>query len=89
MPPPSLSHSSFVLRCLLLYFVFIECRGVVLYARSFVLHIGTVESGSLRVGDVVRCEVDYERRTDIAPNHTMTHALNYALRKVRACVCLR
>jgi alanyl-tRNA synthetase len=53
---------------------------------GYVLHIGTVESGSLRVGDFVRCEVDYERRTDVAPNHTMTHTLNYALRKVRACV---
>lgn len=49
---------------------------------GFVLHVGTVERGTIRVGDSVRCEVDYDRRTDIAPNHTMTHALNYALRKV-------
>lgn len=26
--------------------------------------------------------VDYERRSRIAPNHTMTHVLNYALRSV-------
>lgn len=36
---------------------------------------------SLSVGDTVRCEVDYERRGKVAPNHTMTHVLNYALRK--------
>lgn len=51
---------------------------------SFVLHVGTVESGSVKVGDTVQCRVDYDRRTDIAPNHTMTHALNYALRKVNS-----
>lgn len=34
------------------------------------------------VGDTVRCEVDYERRKRVAPNHTMTHVLNFALRKV-------
>ncbi len=53
-----------------------------LLSCSFVLHIGAVESGTLAVGDTVSVEVDYERRTDIAPNHTMTHALNFALRKV-------
>ena len=26
--------------------------------------------------------MDYERRALIAPNHTMTHVLNFALRKV-------
>lgn len=49
---------------------------------GYVLHIGSVQSGTLTVGDTVSVEVDYERRADIAPNHTMTHALNYALRKV-------
>lgn len=34
------------------------------------------------MGDAVRCEVDYERRSRVAPNHTMTHVLNYALRTV-------
>lgn len=29
----------------------------------------------------MRCEVDYVRRGKVAPNHTMTHALNYALRQ--------
>ena len=50
---------------------------------AYVLHLGSVAEGStLRVGDVVQCEVDYELRARIAPNHTMTHVLNYALREV-------
>ncbi|CAN6450326.1 unnamed protein product [Victoria cruziana] len=51
---------------------------------GFVLHIGLIvgEAGSLSVGDKVNCMVDYERRTLIAPNHTCTHMLNFALRVV-------
>ena len=61
------------------------CVGlcVAAFLSSYVLHIGAVESGTLSVGDSVSVEVDYERRADVAPNHTMTHALNFALRKVR------
>ncbi len=36
----------------------------------------------LQVGDSVSVHVDYDRRSYIAPNHTMTHVLNYALRSV-------
>jgi len=49
---------------------------------SFVLHLGEVKDGSLTVGDLVSCKVDYDRRRPIASNHTMTHVLNYALREV-------
>ena len=49
---------------------------------GFVLHIGRVTSGSLKVGDAVRCAPDYDRRGYVAPNHTMTHVLNFALREV-------
>ncbi|PQQ02185.1 alanine--tRNA ligase [Prunus yedoensis var. nudiflora] len=51
---------------------------------GFVLHIGSFsgESGKLSVGDKVNCKVDYNRRTLIAPNHTCTHMLNFALREV-------
>lgn len=49
---------------------------------GFVLHVGRLVSGSLGVGDSVRCEVDYDQRREVAPNHTMTHVLNFALRKV-------
>jgi hypothetical protein len=36
----------------------------------------------LQVGDTVSVHVDYDRRSFVAPNHTMTHVLNYALRHV-------
>ncbi|GAB5031596.1 alanine-trna ligase [Nannochloropsis oceanica] len=49
---------------------------------GYVLHIGPLESGALRVGDTATCMVDYVRRANIAPNHTMTHVLNHALRRV-------
>ena len=46
-----------------------------------VVHVGET-SAVLKVGDQVAVHVDYERRAFVAPNHTMTHVLNYALRKV-------
>lgn len=49
---------------------------------QFVLHIGVVESGTMKVGDTATCSVDYIRRKPIASNHTMTHVLNYALERV-------
>mmetsp|Transcript_18016 Transcript_18016/g.57621 ORF Transcript_18016/g.57621 Transcript_18016/m.57621 type:complete len:1112 (-) Transcript_18016:161-3496(-) len=49
---------------------------------GFVLHVGQLAEGRLAVGDAVKCRVDYKRRELIAPNHTMTHVLNFALRKV-------
>ena len=41
-----------------------------------------MSDGSLKVGDAVTCVVDYDRRKLVVPNHTLTHVLNYALRKV-------
>lgn len=42
-----------------------------------------VTNGTVSVGSTVVCKVDYERRANVAPNHTMTHVLNFALRKAR------
>uniref|UniRef100_A0ACD5ZEA7 Uncharacterized protein n=1 Tax=Avena sativa TaxID=4498 RepID=A0ACD5ZEA7_AVESA len=51
---------------------------------GYVLHIGSFMEGykskALSVGDEVKCKVDYTRRSLIAPNHTCTHMLNFALR---------
>jgi alanyl-tRNA synthetase len=44
-------------------------------------HHGVIRSGSLKVGDPVRLEVDSERRARIRANHSATHLLHAALRK--------
>ncbi|XP_015591734.1 alanine--tRNA ligase, cytoplasmic [Cephus cinctus] len=49
---------------------------------GYVLHIGTVGQGKLKNGDKVHANIDTARRRLIMSNHTGTHALNFALRKV-------
>jgi len=49
---------------------------------GYILHSGVISEGSISVGSSVKCEVDYARRRDVAPNHSMTHVLNAALREV-------
>jgi len=59
----------------------VEVNDVQIYA-GYVLHSGVVTEGSVKIGSKVNCHVDYERRRNIAPNHSMTHVLNAALRNV-------
>ena len=49
---------------------------------GYVVHIGRITKGKLRVGDDVMCHINNQRRGKIASNHTMTHVLNFALREV-------
>merc|ERR1719290_570263 len=48
---------------------------------GYVLHMGPVE-GTFAVGDEVECNIDEERRYQVMGNHTGTHLLNFALRRV-------
>lgn len=47
-----------------------------------VLHIGKMEEGSLKVGDLIEAHIDEQRRLRIACNHTATHLLHWALQQV-------
>ncbi|CAG9858360.1 unnamed protein product [Phyllotreta striolata] len=48
---------------------------------GYIIHIGNME-GTLKKGDRVSLHIDSARRRLIMSNHTGTHVLNYALRKV-------
>ena len=52
-------------------------------AAGFVLHSSAAGvEGVIKVGDAADALVDYDRRANIMPNHTLTHVLNFALRSV-------
>jgi len=46
------------------------------------IHLCTVASGSLKVGDTVQAQVDVKRRSAIMRNHSAAHLLQSALRRV-------
>lgn len=51
-------------------------------ANGKVIHMGIVETGEITAGDIVKTLVDKKRRLSIERNHTATHLLQAALRKV-------
>jgi alanyl-tRNA synthetase len=49
---------------------------------DFIVHLGVVEKGSFNIGDHVSLEVNVEKRSQSARNHTATHILHATLRNV-------
>ena len=45
------------------------------------VHIGRVESGTVKLGDEARLVVDHDRRSRLRANHSATHLLHEALRR--------
>ena len=46
------------------------------------LHIGTLNSGELSVGDKINARIDKEHRRSVVLNHSATHLMHAALRRV-------
>ena len=49
---------------------------------EIILHVGKLLEGTVSVGSIVKAEVDGERRKAISLNHSATHLLHAALRKI-------
>jgi alanyl-tRNA synthetase len=49
---------------------------------GYILHIGYLLKGNFKVNDTLNLQVDPLRRRPVMSNHTFTHVLNFALRKV-------
>ncbi|PSB44943.1 alanine--tRNA ligase [filamentous cyanobacterium Phorm 6] len=49
---------------------------------DFFVHFGLVERGTLRVGDSITAKIDNSGRRRVQANHTATHLLQSALRKI-------
>ncbi|MFA5905749.1 MAG: alanine--tRNA ligase [Desulfobacula sp.] len=60
----------------------IQIADTVKNPSGLIIHKGTVEKGEAKKGDLFALKVDEKKRQAIASNHTATHILHSALRKV-------
>jgi len=50
--------------------------------EGYILHVGELVRGGVKLGDSLQAVVDGDRRAAIRKNHTVTHLLHHALRQV-------
>lgn len=62
--------------------VFAKVKGLFKAPLGQHVHMVTIDSGELRVGDHIKAEVDKTSREAIVKNHTATHLLHKALKEV-------
>jgi len=60
----------------------VQITDTVKRVGDLTVHLGTVRTGTIRVEDIAELAVDAERRERIRANHSATHLLHAALRRV-------
>lgn len=62
-----------------------HCRMLVQDTKKFgssIVHMVTVEKGSVKASDLLTCRIDGDRRENIRRHHSVTHLLHAALREL-------
>lgn len=57
-------------------------KDTVYREKTLIVHQALIESGEFKVGDTVFARIDVTRRERIRRNHTCTHLLHWALKKI-------